>query len=85
MKCMQSFQYMKCCNHEKREQLGLKNDWKSDDDDIHFSNTVGPSKQDFENQQNFARQWRKAAMKARKTMRKNKQKEKITKILFVSR
>ena len=38
--------------------------------DIHFSNTVGPSKQDFVNQQNFTRQWRKAAMKADNRMRK---------------
>ena len=62
---------MKCSNHDKREELGLKNafevyygrktnellnNWKSDDDDL--------QKQDFENQQNFGRQWRKVAMKA---------------------
>ena len=78
-------QYMKCCNYEKREELSWKstfeiyygrkqnellNDWKSHDSNIHFSNTVGPSERDFENQQNFARQWRKTAMKADERMRK---------------
>lgn len=43
---------------------------KSHDNDIHFSNTVGPAKQDFENQQNFTRRWRKVAMKADKRTRK---------------
>ena len=78
-------QYMKCCKHEKREELGWKsafeiyygrvpnellNDWKSHDKDIYFSNAAGPSKQDFENQQNFTRQLRKAATKADERMRK---------------
>ena len=48
-------QYMKCYNHEKREELGWKsafeiyygrkpnellNDWKSHDNNFHFTNTV---------------------------------------------
>ena len=53
--------------------MGLKanellNDWKSHNNDIHFSNAVGPSKQNFENQQNFTRQWRKADERMRKRM-----------------
>ena len=76
---------MKCCNHGKIEELGWKSSFeiyygrkpskllshcKSHDNDIHFSDTVEPSKQEFEIQQNFTRQWRKATMKADERMRK---------------
>ena len=62
---------MKCCNREKIEELGWKSsfeiyygrkpnellsDCKSHDNDIYFSDTVEPSKQEFEIQQNFTRQ-----------------------------
>ena len=46
----------------------LLNDWKSHNNDIHFSNAVGPAKQNFENQQNFTRPWRKADERMRKRM-----------------
>ena len=53
-----------------RKANELLNDWKSDDDDIHLSNAVGPSKQHFQNKKNFTRQWRKSAMKAGDRKRK---------------
>lgn len=53
-----------------RKSNELLNDWKSDYNNIIFSNTAAPSKQDLKNQQNFTRQWRKAAIKADERMKK---------------